>query len=92
MAQWLDYQTQRLRAPCPENCRPHAPSYRLHRLKSISIAFLVVSMGPLTTLLSLSLTLCLVVFPAATPPSPLPPLQLLPHHCCVCYLLLVLQT
>lgn len=42
MAQWLDYQTQRLRAPCPENCRPHAPSSRLHRLKSISIAFLVV--------------------------------------------------
>lgn len=35
MAQWLDYQTQRLRAPCPENCRSHALSYRLHRLKSI---------------------------------------------------------
>lgn len=92
MTQWLDYQSQRLRAPCPENCRPHAPRYRLQRLKSTSIVFLVVSMGPLTTLLSLSLILCLVVFPAATPPNPLPPLRLLPHHCCFCYLLLVLPT
>lgn len=58
MAQWLDYQSQRLRAPRPENCRPHARRYRLQRLKSISIVFLIVSMGSLTTPLSLSQILC----------------------------------
>lgn len=85
MAKWLDYQSQRLRAPCPENCRPHAWRYRLQRLKSISIVFLVVSMGSLTTLLSLSQILCfpccdtsksVATFATVTTPllRPLPPL------------------
>lgn len=85
MAQWLNYLSQRLRAPRPENCRLHARRYRLQRLKSISFVFLVVSMGSLTTLLSLSQILCfpycntsksVATFATATTPLllPLPPL------------------